>query len=383
MTAAAHISPILRLIWPSDGVPSTIDWQAVDRVGHQHRLRPLFHHLGSTRSWPAPPAIKAHWQEGHRRAAYRALRQRSELLRIARLFADAGIAASVLKGGALVWRGWFDPALRPMRDLDLLVAEPQAEAAYALLRANGFDGPDADFSAAGQATKHLPGLTAPQSGVLVELHTRLIDPLSDALAASDVALRKAAQLRPAAADTGTLAALDDTATLLHVILHGVLDHQFNVGPLLLFDVFALLRHGAIDWPQFWQLAALVDSMAAVQLALRLAEAIDPAIIVDWQDRFPEALDAETVSGAAALLLIDTDRRTALGAAGRIARFDRNEQGKQLWQALRRGGGGGSAIGGLRRLAALGTGFAGALLDADHRRHVANSLAVARWLRGTI
>ncbi len=368
MIALADLPPIFNLLW-GEGAAGSTDWAEIDRIAGQHRLRPLLHHRAERGDLSAPPEIAAAWAAAQRRSALRALRQRGELARLGKLLGAAGLDAVVLKGGAFVWRGWTDPALRPLRDLDLLLTSEAAMEAHELLRGQGF----VQVEGTGEG-KHLPGLVAPGSQVLVELHTRLFDTPSPAWAAREAAFRAEALVgAPAGEGIGALA---DTDTLLHVILHAVLDHQLNTGPLLLFDLALLIRHGAIDWARFWRLAERAGGVRAAQLALALAARVEPALAIDWRGHEPGDLPPETLRDAAQLMLVDGERRSELGLAGRIARLGRGAWLGEGIAALRRGVA--SPAGLWRRLAGTG---AVALRGAD-RRHVARSLTVAKWLRET-
>ena len=80
----------------------------------------------------------------------------------------------LLKGAAhLVERLYPEPGLRVLGDLDLLIPEGRATSAVAALRDVGFTGtahPPND----GRYHHHLPGLIDPESGLGVELHTRVV-----------------------------------------------------------------------------------------------------------------------------------------------------------------------------------------------------------------
>lgn len=368
MIGLADLPPMFGLLW-GEAATAPADWAEIDRIAGQHRLRPLLHQRAGAGQWALPPEIAAGWSAAHRRSALRALRQRGELARLGKLLGAAGIAATVLKGGAFVWRGWADPGLRPLRDLDLLLEPGAAAGAHELLRGHGF----VQVEGAGEG-KHLPGLIAPGSQVLVELHTRLFDTPTVADGEREAAFRAEALAGAPASDR--IGALSDSDTLLHVILHGVLDHQLNTGPLLLFDLSLLIRHGAIDWARFWRLAEAAGGVRAAQLALALAAVVEPELTIGWQGHEPADLAPDTLRAAAELMLVDTARRSELGVAGRIARLERGAWLGEALAALRRGVA--SPAGLWRRLAGSG---AVALRGAD-RRHVGSTLAVARWLRET-
>ena len=365
--------PLFGLLWPTctDAPAQVADWHALNRSAVQHRLRPLLHkrvgHL-------APPELAAQWEQSYHRAGMRALYQRAGLIRVTRVLAAAGIEAVALKGAVFVWRRGSDPALRPMRDLDLLVAEDRALEAHRLLREVGFAG-----EAATRLTddKHLPGLTGP-NGVHVEIHTRLIDAVSPEWSRRDAVFRHAALGR--AERQGEVLVMAPGDTLLHAILHAVLDHQFNNGPLLLLDIAALVGTGRIDWPQFWNLAAETGGTRACQLALCLAQDCLPGLAVDWCGNAPNDLTPAMLHDAGAMMLVDMDRRSELGVAGQMARLRMGERfarlRKQIGRVSARADSGAAGPG----RAALVRRYLAALLGRAERGHIVRSLAVAKWLK---
>ena len=380
---------LFGLVWPETDAPepsiSQESWSEIANIARQHRLRPLLHSRCRDRDWQVPPDIGEEWAISYRRSIARSLRQKAELVRITRWFAQAGIAAHVLKGGAMVWRGWFDPPVRPMRDLDLLVPKEQASAAQELLSSRGFTGPKATTF---NNSKHLPSLLAPNTNVVVEIHTRLIDPLTPEWARRDQTLCELARSRDRQLPVkdGGFTVFADDDTLLHVIVHAVLDHQFNNGPLLLIDINALVANGNIDWCRFWATAEEIGAMRAAQLALRLAETLMPELTIDWQGHAPHDLDALSVASAAGLMLVPVEKQTELGFIGRLTRFRWSEQSRILIDSVLRktdlpvsanhAGSGGHPS---RPIASLARKIINASNKAG-RSHIKRSLDVAKWLR---
>lgn len=372
----------LALVWPAGNsappAPSEAEWREIADIARQHRLRPLMDQRRRELGWAVPQDLSDEWRAAYVRAERRALHQKVQLARIARWLDEAGIDVTVLKGGALAWRGWFEPALRPMRDLDLLVAQDRAIEVQRLLIAKGFVGTAPEEMG---DEKHLPGLSDPQTGVLVEVHTALIETATpEWRARNGLFLSEAlpARTRPKGLPMATFTEGD---ILLHVIAHSVLDHQFNNGPLFLLDLEVLLARGEIDWGRFWALAAKTGLTRAAQLALALAETLLPQVSVTWLEASAPELDRATIDNAASLMFVPAEQRTELGLLGRTLRFRWREQPRMLLRALRRAGSraeqapvSASGDAGLRqRLAIFG--------DRAARNHVRRSLDVARWLRG--
>lgn len=74
----------------------------------------------------------------YRRAAIRALRLQHALIDLKRIWGKAEIPFFALKGAWLAQHIYLHPALRPMRDIDVLVRANQAAHAYAVLLDNGY-----------------------------------------------------------------------------------------------------------------------------------------------------------------------------------------------------------------------------------------------------
>jgi hypothetical protein len=322
-----------------------------------------------------PAALTDEWRKSCRRSAGRALRQQAELMRLDRLLAEAAIDAWVLKGGAIAWRGWFDPALRPMRDLDLLVPEDRAGAVQQLLLGRGYVGQD---GANTENDKHLPGLTSPETGVVIEIHTHLIEPVGRDGADRDAALRQLAGTRAQALPGMAIQALSDTDTLLHLILHGALDHQFNNGPLLVFDVLAMLEHGSIDWAAYWDVAERAGGTRASQLVFAFVRTLVPELPIAWHGHEPADFTADTMASVAALMLVEGHNRTLFSLPGRIARHGWRDWLGELAKGVRRMAARGSRPPAQHSPAAVDDRSVPASRTA--LKSAGQSLQIARWLR---
>jgi hypothetical protein len=98
-----------------------------------------------------------------------------ELLALAQ---GAGIQVILLKGAATAYLAYPSPALRPMRDLDILVRPADLTGLYAILERMGFVTP-VSHSSLVISDKHLPHAELKRGGLTVtlEVHTRLFDSL--------------------------------------------------------------------------------------------------------------------------------------------------------------------------------------------------------------
>lgn len=153
---------------------SAKDWVRLDAMAAQHRLQPLLHAFHRD-DGQIPDDIRAGWRAAHRSAAMVSLVQRADLAETAALLEAKGFAPIALKGSYLAWHAYPEPALRPMRDLDLLVEPEAVVPAFDCLQAAGYtlgEVPEMPLADIVRLEKHLPVLIAPR-GTPVELHHRL------------------------------------------------------------------------------------------------------------------------------------------------------------------------------------------------------------------
>jgi hypothetical protein len=290
-------------------------WDAIARAAAQHRLEPRLHarYAGET---AVPAEIRAAWRAAHRYWTLNAMALRAELSACCGLLASHGLAPIALKGAFLAWHAYPDPALRPLRDLDLLMAPGELDEAFALLRASGYA--RGTTEAAAQAsndraarTKHLEPLISPRGNV-IELHGQLWEAdgsLDHRLPQADATAIRA---RAFALDGTWFCAPEDL--LAHLIIHAVYSHRMDCGPLLLWDIDFLARRHAIDWARFWERAAAEgwDRGAALVVALVRRYRGDKAIPrVDGESAPPPA---ELIDSAPDLLLQDLETRRSAGVA---------------------------------------------------------------------
>lgn len=293
------------------------DWSELDALAREHRLAPLLHHQLNRRGrdWAVPEELQTRWAAAHRISTMRTLSIVRELHRISRSLDEARIPHATLKGGWLAWCAYPHPALRPLRDIDVLVPVDRAREAFELLKAQGFieaKSHDKSVDHAFEQNKHLPTLRHPSSTVAVEIHHRLWVPRSgggsgpldntQSLLARRVWYPVGGQLLPF---------LSVTDTLLHLIVHSAYDHRFNNGPLVLSDLAYLLAHGKVEWPQLRERATEGGWLRGCSLLLALVEHYhgfeagrrDPAIAMDVPN--------DHLVAATALMLRPTEQNTAV------------------------------------------------------------------------
>jgi Uncharacterised nucleotidyltransferase len=298
--------------------PATLDrqqWSSLQLIARQHRLEPLLHqrfrearNLGSDAQ-----EAQAGWAAAFRNSAIQGLASQSTLVRTDTLLSKAGIAYASLKGARLVWHAYPHPALRPMRDLDILVAPGCLLDAYQALTEDGFSSSadnrvPVDFALTHH--KHLPGLLDPATGIYVELHSRIFEHQSpesskSVLLRSDELLASRVWLPLGGVP---IAYLPATETLMHLIVHSAHEHRFDNGPQILNDICALLGSAEIDWQHFWAMASEGGWERSCQLLFGLTEKYHGAQPIDWTGGPGEPVPDTVLDDAAMMMLQDFEQR---------------------------------------------------------------------------
>ncbi len=306
-------------------------WDALDDLAGEHRIRPLLHHRRQGEPL-APEHLRARWKAAHREAGITAVTQRADLLSTVRLLRGAGIEPLAMKGAWLAWHAYPQPALRPMRDLDLLVAPDRFVEAVRLLLAGGYhwaEEPDLGLEDIVRFDKSPPPLIAPR-GTGIELHLRAWFPSGrleypspepdDAGMFARSRICRDGVRHPGAGDM-----------LAHLVIHALYSHRLDCGPLLLTDIAALVERDEIDWPAFWERARREDWRDAARLVLDLVLAWQPATPIDFApDTGPRSPDA-VLRSAPDLLLQDLEGRYSAGFAAAALTGGMSA----LWRRLRR------------------------------------------------
>jgi Uncharacterised nucleotidyltransferase len=252
------------------------DWAALCEMARQHRLEPILHHHQQTtigNHWIVPDAVTARWRASYRRSALKALEVQRALVRVSRILDQANIPYAALKGSWLINNAYSHPALRPMRDIDILVDFDDAILAYELIQKSGYERAADDTRPLTyylENTRDMPVLYEATTGIKFEIHFRVTDDhknRTDPVFSDSQALL---DMRTAAfADKFGLSYLNPTYGLLHLIVHCAYDHQFNNGPLILHDIACFVENADIDWEQFWRLVDLGDWRNGCELIFAL------------------------------------------------------------------------------------------------------------------
>lgn len=293
------------------------DWPILLSLARQHRLCPILHwRLTQERSeLPIPATVLAELTGGWKKSALRALIMQRELESIHQILERAAIPHVALKGAFLAFHAYPRAALRPLRDLDILVPKETLLQAYQVLLDGGLRRMahhHGDLAACSEVHKHLPPLSSPSGLVTVELHNRLFHPNRHGGAEDDLSddPQLWQRLMRRESNGQSISFLSPTDLLLHLIIHAVYDHQLDNGPLLLNDIAWLLATHEIEWPLFWNLAQRYGRTRGGLLALHMAERYFGPLPIHWPEagyRPAESLQA-VLKEACLLTLGDAESR---------------------------------------------------------------------------
>jgi hypothetical protein len=276
------------------------NWEAVAACAFSEGLAPLLYaQLAPTDLWPAiPPGVRDGLALAYEGSAIRSAALLTALAELLGRLNRAGVPVLLLKGAALAGRLYGDPALRPMRDLDLLVHEADAGRALEVLAACGY------AAAHGEAR---PGVTVAWEnelllskpgviGIAVELHWRPFDaPFYQQRLRADWFWATAAPITVGGACALTLG---PEAQLLYLAGHLMLHHR-GQGLRWWLDLAELLRRerDALDW------RGLLARAEADALVIPLQEAL-AALAGVWG----VCISSEILAQAAALRPSAAERR---------------------------------------------------------------------------
>jgi hypothetical protein len=233
---------------PGDGAIAPPDWAPVLEIANHHLLTPaLWSALGKSGHAAALPADAGDYLATlHRLNGDRNRALGWQAIELIGALNAQGITPALLKGGLALFDGpYADPAVRMMRDLDLLVPAGSRADAIAVLEQLGYR-----LVRQYAAGHHAVGdFARPNDPGSVDLHTELVDP-SHVLPASEVWSR--AEPRQA----GGVRYVSPCATdrIMHNLLHAQIHHlgNFYRGELQVQQVHelaALARYfgPAVDW----------------------------------------------------------------------------------------------------------------------------------------
>ncbi|MBS7669496.1 nucleotidyltransferase family protein [Croceicoccus gelatinilyticus] len=313
---------LLDLIGPARTLPEwgaldVGDWQAIAAMAQQHRLEPWLHHRLRTAGseWPVPADRAGRWKDAYRTASFCVLTAQAALVRLARAFGDADVPMVALKGARLAFFDYPEAALRPMRDIDLLVTPDDLPRALDAMEQAGCDVPadrERAIARALDGDKHLDPILLPDCQRYVELHHRIAEPGLPCIDTAAILASAKVEILAGA----PIAFPGDAEMLGHQVLHAAYNHRFDCGPLALVDIAQMLTRSPIDAARFAAMANDGGWLAGARLVLALVDKVMGTTGLDiGQDQVPPEVLAE----GERLLLQDFDQRAQVLLSSQTAR----------------------------------------------------------------
>jgi len=320
LSLRALLLDLISIARPVD--QSTLDaltedqWSLLMGMVKQHRLGPLLHWqlLNHRTTLSVPSAVWKSLADLYQQSAIRNLQIKRELATTNRLLDAENIKPVHLKGAYLAWWVYPHPALRPLRDLDVLVPIKEGLSAYQVLLDGGLSrinkyGYQGDLDTVVGLSQHLPPLRSASGLLNIELHTRVFHISEDHRGHSDLSDEDAFWNRASSVELAgqRISFESPTDLMLHLIVHAVYDHEFTNGPLVLSDLAFLLQTHSVDWPFFWSMARRFGYEPGCTLMLNLLEFYWGDMSVDWCGNANKQMNIE-VEEIKTLMLRDFDLR---------------------------------------------------------------------------
>lgn len=214
-----------------------VDWDRLAYIVETHRLGPWLHQRGVD----APEASREQWSEAANVAALRALQMQQNLLNLLDLLEPHGIEPVALKGVPLSLFAYDQPWHRPMRDIDLLIADRAATLdAWKTMLAAGYSPYQdqiGDAEAILDERHQLPPILSPNAQTVIELHQRTGHGRGPEVPMTS-------QYRSFLGRDARFPTPE--ALVVHLVRHAARDHRFDNGPQVLVDIAKVFETERVD-----------------------------------------------------------------------------------------------------------------------------------------
>lgn len=199
----------------------------------------------------------------------------NELIKIAKVFNENNINYAFLKGSAINLLS--NKYIRCSRDIDVIVNKSSLTKAYNLLKDIGYSYKDklvSDKTKYIKYSHHLPVMSNPE-GALVELHHRITDfAFYEECPLTKLILDDYSSVKKSGIDI-KICRLE--YLIAHIIYHASLHHEFNQGPIFLYDIKHL--RGMLKNEK--NLIILLNQMGINEEYNKIVEVIENKIIKDY------------------------------------------------------------------------------------------------------
>jgi hypothetical protein len=154
--------------------PKITNWERLIRQAEIDGIAPTLNYHANQSAAEVPNQVRQQLRGLSVRHRHATPTRIKEYVHIQSKLQEAGIDSAALKGIALACLIYPKPSLRPMRDIDFLVAPHHAETSMAVLKQLGYQFAETETSRYMGRHHHLPNATRKVDGlsVCVEIHTR-------------------------------------------------------------------------------------------------------------------------------------------------------------------------------------------------------------------
>jgi Uncharacterised nucleotidyltransferase len=262
------------------------DWSVFLGEATRHRLLPLAYWTFNRHQIETPRQVKQIMAAAYLRQKSLAQAQTAAMLETVRALSEHGIEALVLKGGALAHLVYPEPGLRPMEDIDILVAPDSTAPAREVLLSLGYVAPP-ENSRYDRLFHHLPMAHRQDSGhrVCIEVHRELFIRILDCPFNFSHLARPFAQFE---IDGRNFARLGD-ANLLWMQYRGLRKLAEPLRKLQLVDIALLAERMPDNWqgpslrvchPELWYALVALDRYIPLSNRARQFLGMPPRQIAD-------------------------------------------------------------------------------------------------------
>jgi len=246
------------------------NWTRLIALCERHRVLPLFYKSIKELSLSVPIEIPTELKEKYFSQTNHVLRLASEGVRISGLLNQLGVSNILLKGPFLSEQIYGDVALRPSRDIDILVRPDSVDRATEFLASEGYRMVYPDFTLSRKQKsyyrkrKNQIAFRSPKNGILIEVHWRLFSQTSlfpieieTAFAGSQVRILAGKPIR----------VLSPNHNFEFLCLHGAIHQWFRL--LWLRDIAQILGEGMVNIDEALSRAAKYGNEKPILQAISL------------------------------------------------------------------------------------------------------------------
>lgn len=213
-------------------IPDQLDWDRLAHVVLHYNLGSIFAYVLNSDSVPA--GLRNSWNEWRMRCLFSNIRSLKTACKLFSTLEKAGISAVGLRGLTLSHFSYPDPGLRPMRDVDILIAPSDRHRIVDLMKSQGF------IPAQILRTQFVYHI----DGTIFEVHWSLLNIKRYRSAVDSEAFVKSRRKIPT--PEGSVYCLSKEKELLGLVAHAFVHHELD-RILQIVDIALYMMRADIDW----------------------------------------------------------------------------------------------------------------------------------------